>query len=127
MRAVALDHVVLEVADVERSLRFYRDMLGLPVERLDQFRAGAVGFPSLRVGPLVIDLFPSANPGPGPHHFCLEVDVPAAELVQALDEAAWPHDPPARRWGAKGEGLSVYVQDPDGHRVELRTYRDVVS
>jgi catechol 2,3-dioxygenase-like lactoylglutathione lyase family enzyme len=122
VKAVALDHLVLEVADVDRSLAFYHDLLGLEPERLDAYRAGEVGFPSVRVGALLIDLFLSAHPGPGPNHFCVEVDVPAGEMVAALDAGGWAHGEVARRWGARGEGLSVYVQDPDGHQVELRTY-----
>ena len=44
-----LDHVVLNVADVRRSVAWYRDRLGLPVERFDEWERGEVFFPSLRV------------------------------------------------------------------------------
>jgi catechol 2,3-dioxygenase-like lactoylglutathione lyase family enzyme len=44
-----MDHIVLNVADAERSVAFYRDVLGLAIERLEEWRAGKVGFPSARV------------------------------------------------------------------------------
>jgi len=123
MKAVALDHVVLEVRDVDRSLAFYHGVLGLPIERLDAFRRGEVPFPSLRVGPLLIDLFVTATPGPGPNHICLEVDGTPAEMLRALDASGIAHTEPGLRFGARGDGTSVYVHDPDGHQVEIRTYR----
>lgn len=127
MKAVALDHVVLEVADADRALAFYAGVLGLKPERVDAYRAGEVGFPSARLGPLLLDFFVRDTPGPGPNHLCVEVDVPAPEMVAALDAAGVPHGEPAHRWGAKGDGLSVYVRDPDGHQVEVRTYRGAAT
>lgn len=123
MKAVALDHVVLEVADLDRSLRFYSGVLGLTPERVDEYRAGKVGFPSVRLGPLLLDLFVAASPGPGPNHLCVEVDASPEEMAAALDDAGVAHGPVQRRWGARGDGWSVYVDDPDGHRVEVRTYK----
>jgi catechol 2,3-dioxygenase-like lactoylglutathione lyase family enzyme len=123
VKAVALDHVVLEVADVDRALQFYVDVLGLTPERVDAYRRGDVGFPSVRLGPLLIDLFVSDAPGPGPNHLCVEVDVPPDAMLAALDQAGIAHGAVAHRWGAKGDGLSVYVHDPDGHQVEVRTYQ----
>ena len=55
----ALDHIVLNVGDVERSLQFYTGVMGLKAERLDEFRSGKVGFPSVRINAdTIIDLFP---------------------------------------------------------------------
>ncbi|MCL5967454.1 MAG: VOC family protein [Firmicutes bacterium] len=123
MKATALDHIVLEVRDIDRSLQFYQGVLGLPAERLEAFRRGEVPFASVRLGGLLIDLFVRAEPGPGPNHFCLEVDVTATEMVAALKAAGIAHTEPGRRFGARGDGTSVYVHDPDGHQVEIRTYR----
>ena len=124
MRAVALDHVVLEVADVDRSLEFYVNVLGLAPERVAEFQAGAAGFPSVRAGSVLIDLFPRERPAPGPNHLCVEVDVAADAMTAELDQHEVPHGAAQRRWGARGEGWSVYVHDPDGHQVEVRTYRE---
>jgi catechol 2,3-dioxygenase-like lactoylglutathione lyase family enzyme len=49
MRITALDHIVLNVRDIERALKFYTQVLGLPGERVEEFRAGKVGFPSVRI------------------------------------------------------------------------------
>ena len=46
-----LDHIVLNVSDIDRALTFYTDVLGLEPERLDEFKAGEVGFPSVRINP----------------------------------------------------------------------------
>jgi len=63
-----LDHVVLEVVDPGRSLAFYRDLLGFPVVRFEEFREGAAPFPSARVNRrTVLDFFPRRmwrRPGP---------------------------------------------------------------
>ena len=54
-----LDHIVLNVSDIERSLKFYTEVMDLKPERLDEFRAGTVGFPSVRINAdTMIDLFP---------------------------------------------------------------------
>jgi catechol 2,3-dioxygenase-like lactoylglutathione lyase family enzyme len=60
IKVTELDHIVLNVSDIERSLKFYTEVLGLQAERLDEFKAGKVGFPSVRInGDTIIDLFPA--------------------------------------------------------------------
>ena len=60
IKVTELDHIVLNVGDIDRSLKFYTDVLGLQAERLDEFKAGKVGFPSVRInGDTIIDLFPT--------------------------------------------------------------------
>jgi len=122
MQALALDHVVLEVRDVDAALRFYCDALGLTGERVDEFRSGSAPFPSVRAGGSLIDLFASATPGPGPNHFCIEVADGPEALLADLAARGVPVERPGRRYGARGEGFSVYVRDPDGHTIEVRTY-----
>lgn len=120
------DHLVLRTADVERSLAFYRDELGLPVEREDLWRAGTVPFPSVRIdATTVIDLLAGAHPAPGDavnvDHLCLVVastDLGALAASGRFEVV----DGPAPRWGAQGMATSVYVLDPDRNVVELRTY-----
>ncbi|PSR23013.1 MAG: VOC family virulence protein [Sulfobacillus acidophilus] len=124
MTPLFLDHVVLEVRDLDRSLAFYSGVLGLVPERLDLYRAGTVPFVSVRVGESLVDLFVSDHPGSGPHHFCLTFEEPLASILVHLDLHGIPYTDPGSRFGAKGQGDSVYVQDPDGHTVELRTYQN---
>ena len=122
VRVTGMDHVVLMVADVERSVAWYHDVLGLPVERLDEWRRQKVLFPSLRLdATTLIDLFPAEPDGRNVDHIALTVeDVDLAELAAsgAFDVVAGPAD----LFGARGQGTGLYVRDPDGHVVELRTY-----
>lgn len=127
IRVQALDHIVLNVADVERSLAWYCDVLGLPGERVDEWRAGQTFFPSVRIdASTIIDLF--ASPGAGAergtenlNHFCIVVE--PCDLQAVADSGRFDVvDGPATRWGARGDGTSLYVRDPDGNTVELRYY-----
>ncbi|HZU04706.1 MAG TPA: VOC family protein [Chloroflexota bacterium] len=123
-----VDHIVLSVADIDRALAFYHGVLGLPVEREAEFRAGQVGFPSVRVDArFVIDLVPrrgEAPPGRNLEHFCLVTE--AEDLSAVAAALARQGVPvlrgPVERWGAQGMAMSIYVQDPDGNEVEIRTY-----
>lgn len=117
-----LDHVVLEVADVDRSLAFYMGVLGLSGVRVEEFHAGTAPFASVRVGDSLVDLFPASTPEPGPPHFCLTFEDPIEHIAAALSAHHIVTDPPQDRFGARGMGWSVYVHDPDGHLVELRSY-----
>ena len=122
VRVTGLDHVVIDCEDVERSLRFYADELGLEPLRVDEWRAGDAPFPSLRVDEgTIIDLFAAARSGENMNHLCLVVDPTDLEAVKASGRFTVVAGP-ARRWGARGEGTSLYVLDPDGNTVELRHY-----
>lgn len=122
LRIDALDHVVLLVNDVERSVAWYRDVLGLEVLRLDEWRAGEVPFPSVRVNEgTIIDVLAGARTGENVNHICLVVaptDLGAVAASGRFDVV----EGPATRWGARGNGTSLYVRDPDGNVVELRHY-----
>jgi catechol 2,3-dioxygenase-like lactoylglutathione lyase family enzyme len=121
-QVVGFDHLVLRVADVERSLAWYRDRLGLAVERDQEWRRGEVLFPSLRIDAgTVIDLLAGERTGTNVDHLCLVLDGfdPDAALASGeWDVAVEPMDV----WGARGTGRSLYVHDPDGNVVELRSY-----
>jgi glyoxylase I family protein len=124
-----IDHVVLRIADLERSVAFYLDVLGCTVEK----RQEAIGLIQLRAGESLIDLVPldgmlgrKGGVAPGPEgrnvdHFALQ--------ITAFDDAAIRahlagHGVPivewGQRYGAEGEGPSIYVTDPDGNVVELK-------
>src|SRR6266436_5695341 len=66
IKVTALDHFVLRVRDLDASLGFYRDVLGLPIEFLDDYRGGRRPFVSVRVGQQLIDLVPDATYDPEP-------------------------------------------------------------
>ncbi|MGI9644552.1 MAG: VOC family protein [Ilumatobacteraceae bacterium] len=118
-----VDHVVLCVADVERSVVWYTEHLGLAAERLDEWRAGQAPFVSLRVdGNTLVDLLEAVPDGRNVDHLAYVTDGPAFDrfVDERRDEIEMG---PAPLFGARGIGEGVYLRDPDGHRVEVRTYR----
>jgi glyoxylase I family protein len=117
-----LDHLVLRCSDQARMLDFYTRVLGLHEER----RLEAIGLIQLRAGASLIDLVPATSP---PHavsanveHFCLGVVVSdlAAALTYLRAHGVAIAGEPAIRYGARGHGLSLYIQDPEGNKVELK-------
>ena len=122
VKVEGFDHLVLTVADVDRSLDWYGDVLGLDRLREDEWRRGEVPFPSVRVSAdTVLDLLAGERTGENVDHLCLVVaPVDLGELAASgrFDVL----DGPVPRWGARGVGSSLYVRDPDGNVVELRHY-----
>lgn len=122
VRVTGLDHIVLNVIDVETSLRFYIDELGLAPVRVDEWRRGETFFPSVRASAdTIIDLLALERSGQNVDHFCLVIDPTDLDALKAsgrLDVV----DGPGRRFGAQGDGTSLYIKDPDGNVVELRYY-----
>lgn len=119
-----LEHVVLNVADVERSLDFYIDTLGLEPVRVEEWRSGNAPFPSVRVDRVtIIDLLSAPRTGQNTDHFCLVVE-PTDFSALARSGVLEVVDGPGPRFGARGMGTSLYVRDPDGNTVELRYYED---
>ncbi len=122
MNPTAIDHVVLTVPDVERTLAWWRDELGLEPERVDEWRRGEAPFVSLRIsGDTLIDLFPGERTGENVNHVALVVE--GVDLDELAASGRFEVEMgPADLFGAKGVGRGLYIKDPDGNRVELRTY-----
>ncbi|MBT3369722.1 MAG: VOC family protein [Rhodospirillaceae bacterium] len=125
---LALDHVVLRIAELDRSLAFYCDVLGCVVDR----RRDDLGLYHLRAGSAQIDLVTldgqlgqkhgavSAD-GPNMDHFCLRIEAfEDPGLADYLRGHGLEPSEVAQRFGAEGEGPSLYVSDPDGNVVELK-------
>lgn len=128
-RLVAIDHLVLRVVDLERMLRFYCEALGCTLEK----RQDDIGLIQLRAGSGLIDLVPvdgklgsagGAPPGKEGRnldHFCLRVEpFEEAAIRQQLARHGHAAGPVEKRYGAEGEGPSIYVTDPEGNVVELK-------
>lgn len=126
VRVTDLDHFVLRVRDLDASIAFYRDVLGLPIEMLEEYRAGTRPFVSARVGGQLVDLVPDPTYDGamgGLAHFCVRVAGRLADEVLPHVRAAGVtviEDEPMIRLGATGYGQSIYVRDPDGYVVELK-------
>ena len=119
-----VDHVVVNVADAEKSLAFYCGELGLEGVRVEEWRRGEAPFPSVRVSEgTILDLFELPRTGENVNHFCLTVEPADFDQVKASGRFE-VLDGPGKRFGARGEGVSLYIRDPDGNTVELRYYED---
>lgn len=128
-RPVAIDHLVLRIVDLERMQRFYCEALGCTVEK----RQDGIGLVQLRAGSALIDLVPVHGPlgraggaAPGTEgrnldHFCLRVTPFEPEAIRAhLAALGHPAGDVEQRYGAEGEGPSLYVADPEGNVVEIK-------
>jgi glyoxylase I family protein len=129
MRIRNIDHLVLRVSDLDKMLAFYCGALGCTVER----RQDAIGLVQLRAGRSLLDLVPvdgelgrAGGAAPGPEgrnldHFCFRVEpFDAAAIRSHLRERGVSAGPVESRYGAEGEGPSMYVTDPEGNVVELK-------
>jgi glyoxylase I family protein len=130
-----LDHLVLRVSDLRAMMAFYTDVLGCPVEKIQE----SLGLYQLRAGSALIELVPVDGPlgsqggaAPGREgrnldHFCLRVDPFDADAIIAHLRAHGADPAPvASRYGAEGQGPSIYVADPEGNVVELKGPPDAV-
>ncbi len=116
-----LDHVVLRVADLERAIGFYCEVLGCREER----RVESIGLVQLRAGSSLIDLIPAESaPQAGSanmDHFALRIEpFDEAALRRHLESHGVEAGEFATRYGAEGQGPSLYIKDPDGNTVELK-------
>jgi len=124
--AQGLDHVVLTVADVERSVRWYVQVLGMQAVTFGQGRR------AVQLGSSKINLHPGGGSMAAPvaRHvqvgsgdLCVVVPGPVADVLAHLTSLRVPIEAgPVRRTGARGPMTSVYVRDPDGNLVELGCY-----
>lgn len=124
MRVVGLDHVVLNVADVERSLSWYCDLLGLEPVRVEEWRRGEAPFPSVRVDETtIVDLVAAERTGTNVAHLCFVIEPTDLGALAASGRFDVVGDGPVDGlFGAQGYASSIYVRDPDGNVVELRSY-----
>ncbi len=115
-----LDHVVLTVADVERSIAFYRDVIGAAEER----RVDSIGLVQMRAGSSLIDLVPAGDQEPGSanmEHFAIKIaPFDEDQIRKHLTSFGLESSEAATRYGADGYGPSLYLDDPDGNTIELK-------
>lgn len=119
-----LDHVVLRSAEPARLEDFYTRVLGCPVEK----RQEAIGLTQLRAGRALIDILALAagtlavgSKAGNMDHLCLRIEPFDADAIRKhLAGHGVGFGDVASRYGADGRGPSIYIEDPDGNRVELK-------
>ena len=129
IRIREIDHLVLRVANLDTMFHFYSDLLGCTIER----RQDSIGLVQLRAGRSLVDLVTidgelGSAGGAAPRidgrnldHFCLRVEpFEAAGIRSELEGHGIVVGPTEARYGAEGEGPSMYVTDPEGNVVELK-------
>jgi catechol 2,3-dioxygenase-like lactoylglutathione lyase family enzyme len=133
---LAIDHVVLRVRDLEASLSFYRDVLGCTLDKVQE----RIGLWQVRAGASLIDLVPldgalgrmggagPAEQGRNLDHFAIQIVPFEGQETDRFFDAIRAHlathgiavVEAGQRYGAQGDGPSIYVRDPDGNTVELK-------
>lgn len=130
IQITGIDHVVFRVRDLAKMQRFYRDVLGCTVERDEP----EIGLYQLRAGSALIDLVPvdsvlGQQGGEPPNavgrhnvdHVCVRVDpFDGVGILAYLAAHGVAAGPIVSRYGAEGQGPSIYVQDPEGNTIELK-------
>jgi glyoxylase I family protein len=129
IRIREIDHIVLRVVNLDKMVDFYTQVLGCTVER----RQDEIGLVQLRAGASLVDLVPvdqklgrmgGAPPGKegrNVDHFCFRVEPFDEPAIRAhLQQHGVEGGPAELRYGAEGEGPSIYLNDPEGNTVELK-------
>ncbi len=124
-----IDHLVLRALDVEAMMAFYVDVIGCSLEKMQK----EAGLYHLRAGSSLIDLIiVDTRPGkidgvtPGKEgrnldHFCLSIDpFDTDQIIRYLKSKGIDPGKVESRYGAEGDGPSIYVADPEGNVVELK-------
>ena len=118
VKITEMDHIVLRNKDVEVSLKFYTEVLGLQAERVDEWRAGEVRFPSARINAdTIIDFFGTDQEPIGKEgdknqdHYCMVIEPTDMEELKNKFEAMGVEIQagPGKRWGSHGDGISLYI------------------
>lgn len=122
MKIERIDHLNLTVADIDRSIEFYKQVLGMQAERMGEGRA------ALYFGRQKIHLDAAHSPMATaaekrqPAHICFVTETPLAEVEAHLAGCGVPIRMQGPRAGAVGEIQSIYIDDPDRNSIEISRY-----
>jgi glyoxylase I family protein len=128
-RIVQIDHVVLRVKNLQLMLDFYQQVVGCTLERQET----DLGLYQLRAGQSLIDLVPVNQPlgqqggeapgfeGHNMDHLCLRIEPFDPQALQLyFQNQGVTAGPVESRYGAEGQGPSIYIQDPEGNTIEIK-------
>ena len=129
------DHLGLHVRKMSCMINFYTNILGLQVERLQEYQSGEASFPVIRLSSnCIIDLMPidkiskDKNNLVGHiknmHHFCIAVSFDEWEIINKniAKHKVILEKGPVLFTGAQGKGTSFFIRDPENNLVELKYY-----
>lgn len=126
MQIEKLDHLVMTVADIEKTIRFYCDVLGMTeVSFGEERKAIAFGNQKINLHQFGKELEPKAAfPTPGSVDLCFIASTPIEKVITTLqihkvDIIAGP----VEKTGATGKIISVYLRDPDENLIEISNYK----
>lgn len=127
---IGFDHINIKSRDMQRTIDFYTQVFGLRLVRLEHNDGGEIRFAALRVGDALIDVQPNTVDGwdaerTGLNHMAFLIEPTELEAIAArCRELDIPVvEGPVDREGAYGMGKALYIQDPDGHGIELKHYQ----
>ena len=118
-RVERIDHVVLRVSDLAAMVRFYEQALGFKVER----RLEKLALVQMRAGASLLDLIAGERGSGAPNmdHLCFRVEpFDRDAIVRKLAPFNISVGETVERYGAEGNGPSVYFHDPEGNQIELK-------
>jgi catechol 2,3-dioxygenase-like lactoylglutathione lyase family enzyme len=125
-----IDHIVLTVFDLDRTIDFYRRVLGMePVTFAGGRRGLAFGRQKLNLHQAGREFEPKAlRPAPGAIDLCFIASTPLDQVIGALKESKVAIiEGPVPKTGALGPMMSVYFRDPDGNLIEVSNYTDAAA
>lgn len=125
MRIERIDHIVLTVADIDKTIKFYQDILGMKVVKFGEGRTALVfGRQKINLHQLGKEFEPKAkNPTPGSCDLCFVTNTPIESVIRHLEaNCVKVEEGPVKKTGALGDILSVYIRDFDGNLIEISNY-----
>ena len=114
-----IDHVVLRVRDLPAMVRFYEQALGFNVER----RLDRISLVQMRAGASLLDLVAAERAAGPPNmdHLCFRIEpFDRDAIVKRLAPLGISVGETVERYGAEGNGPSIYFHDPEGNQIELK-------
>jgi len=121
-----VDHIALVTKRLAAMKTFYTESLGLTLEQESKSKAG-YNVVTLRAGESLIDLFEASPTNPAPtanlseEHICLSATGSSIyDVIATFKRKGMDPSPAEVNSGSKGKGLSTWVRDPDGHKIEIK-------
>lgn len=129
----SMDHIGINITHVDAMRTFYTEVLGFSVDRAVMFDKGMLEYLTLRANEsLIIDFFPpdiwrdkyTSAPNARLNHFCFAYDSHEWSALQSRLEkkGMWDEAALSDKRGARGDARAMYIKDPEGNTVEIRTY-----